>query len=217
MDDLGPIFHEADQVVFVNDHLARADLYHQVDGIYDEMANIAPSLNMSALLGVRMPVVGWVPDEDFLRPDPDGFFQRHLHLGVHPMVPFPKNDHSVRPGEWVDEQYLDYGPLFRTIRRKRWVLVADAVAVEEGDAKANVFRTNDGVVIPVTFGGDADEVTVVLGDIDDLSAGVDSCELRHPGADDWHAVDHVEETNDGRFALVVPLDRGCAVVRVRPA
>ena len=48
--------------------------------------------------------------------DPDAFFQRYLHLGVYPTAPYPGNNHSVNPCDFVDRQYLAYGPLLDVMR-----------------------------------------------------------------------------------------------------
>ena len=89
------MMHDAGKVVFVNNHTKRIDLLLDIDGIYDEFAMNGASLNLTALLGVSRPTLGWTNDEDSIRADPDGFFQRFLYMGVFPTVPFPGNDHSI--------------------------------------------------------------------------------------------------------------------------
>ena len=89
---LGPLMHNADKVIFVNNHIKRLELLGQVDGIYCEFCQTGPALNATGLLSVRRPALGWTDDEATVRADPDGFFQRHLHMGVYPTAPYPNNN-----------------------------------------------------------------------------------------------------------------------------
>ena len=86
---LGPMMHGSGKVIFVNNHDKRIDLLRQTDGFFDEFTYAGSPLNLTALMGIRRPVLGWTSEEKNLRPDPDAFFQRYLHLGVFPMAPFP--------------------------------------------------------------------------------------------------------------------------------
>ena len=75
------------------------------------------SLNTSALLCVRKPLMLWTDGPAALEPDPDGYFQRHLYLGGYPTAPYPGNNHCLKPGNARAEQfYLDYGPLLDAMR-----------------------------------------------------------------------------------------------------
>jgi hypothetical protein len=76
------------------------------------------------------------------------------------MAPFPGNDHSLEPGEWVDKQYTDYGPLLSAMAGKQWILEPHCVEVEKNLARANLFKVTEGYVIPVVFGKETDQVTV---------------------------------------------------------
>jgi hypothetical protein len=206
---LAPELHASGKVLFCNNHTKRVDLLRDVDGIFDEFTYMPTSLNTTSLLGLRKPMLGWTSKADDLRPDPDAYFQRHLHLGVFPMAPFPGNDHSIAPGEWVDRQYLDYGPLLDALRGKKWVLTPHAVTVEGDTAKANLFETPGGYVVPVTFGGTATEAVVTLRGI---RAG--GAKALTPGASEWVPV---KLTGQGELRLTVPLRRGCAIVRLETA
>ncbi len=211
---LGPLMHGAGKVIFCNKHIKRLEVLRQVDGIFDEFTYHPFSLNPCALLGIRKPVIGWVGGEDNLKPDPDAFFQRNLHLGVYPMAPFPGNDHSIQPSPWAEKWYLDYGPLLDAMRGKKWVLKPHVIEVEGGRAKANLFRVPAGWVIPVTFGGEAQTVTVIVRDPEVLH-GMVKCEALHPGSEDWAAVG--AERRGEVIRLRVPLVRGCAMVRTEKA
>ena len=94
---LGPKMHDADKVIFVNPIYSRLDLLRHVDGIYTEFGQDGRSLNSSALMGLRKPVLGWTYNETLRQPDPDAFMQRHLHLGVYPTAPYPWNNHWHHP------------------------------------------------------------------------------------------------------------------------
>ncbi len=82
--------------------------------------------------------------------------------GVFPMGPFPGNDHSLRPGEWVDKRYLDYGPHMTAMRGRKWMLEPHVIRVPDADARANIFDVPGGDVIPVVYAGDAGKAKVVL-------------------------------------------------------
>lgn len=211
MEHLGPLMHQAGKTVFVNNHVKRIDLLRHADGIYDEFTYTGAPLNLTALLALRKPALGWTDDEAALHPDPDGFFQRYLHLGVYPMAPFPGNDHSLRPGAWVDRQYLDYGPLLDAMRGKKWVLEPHCVESATPGVKVNLFQVPGGYALPVTCGGQLEVATVSLRNLPGL--GRLRAEALHPGTAKPLAV----STNfkDASLTVQVPLKRGCAMVLLR--
>ncbi len=211
LDRLGPMMHQAGKVIFVNNHDKRIDVLRQADGFFDEFTYGGPPLNLTALMGVRRPVLGWTAEEKNLRPDPDAFFQRYLHLGVFPMAPFPGNDHSLPPSGWVDRQYLDYGPLLGLLKGKRWVLEPHCVEAVGGQAKVNLFEVPGGWVVPVTFGPTEGTVTVTLRNVPDLNGNL-KAEAVYPGTD---KMESVTLTNAGvETRMAVRTKRGCAVVRI---
>ena len=206
MSKLAPEVHKAGKVLFCNNHTKRLDLLREVDGIFDEFTYAPASLNTTAFLGIRKSVLGWTADESNLHPDPDAYFQRHLYLGVYPMAPFPGNDHSLRPSDWVDRQYLDYGPLLETMRGKKWVLTPHAVSVADQSAKANLFEVPGGYVLPVAFGGQSTHVVVTV-----KGVRASAAEALHPGEERWVPL---SVPSAGELHLDVPLRRGCALVRL---
>jgi hypothetical protein len=207
-DRLGPMMHKADKVIFANTMTMRLELCRQLDGIYTEHGNTPGALNAAALMGIRKPVLAWTVNETLNEPDPDSFFQRHLHLGVFPSAPYPFNNHCINPDAKADRLYLDYGPLLDTLRGRKWVLTAHCVEAADQTIKVNLFRTPAGYVLPVTFGGRADVATVRLRNI----AGLDKLHAKalHPGVDAALTVPVVFK--DGVLELRVPLKRGCAMV-----
>jgi hypothetical protein len=210
---LAPILHEGGKVLFINQHVKRLETLLGADGIFDEHFDEPASLNGTALLGLTRPVVGWTWNAQSLKPDPDAFFQRHLHMGVFPMAPYPENDHSIQPDEWVDAQYLAYGPLLAAMRGRKWVLEADAVRVDSGQAKVNLFTTKAGLLVPVTFATGAPTVSIRLQGLSafDASAGV-RVDALLPGQSAPRTVAHRIE--GGRAVIAVPLERGCAMLRI---
>ncbi|MEI7902983.1 MAG: hypothetical protein WCK89_22295, partial [bacterium] len=208
---LGPLMHKAGKVVFVNNHSKRIDLLRHVDGIYDEFTYKAAALNLTALLTLRKPALGWIDNEGALKPDPDDFFQRFIYLGVYPMAPFPGNDHSLRPSAWVDQQYLDYGPLLDAMRGKKWVLEPHCAEVAEHAAKVNLFEVPGGYAMPVTFGGTNPVVKVSVRNVKGLKNA--TCEVLYPGAEKSETL--VTAYKDGVLELAVPLKRRCAMVCIR--
>lgn len=209
---LSPMMHDAGKVIFCNNHDKRLDVLRNTDGIFDEFTYAGAPLNLTAFLTLRKPALGWTSQESDLKPDPDGFFQKYLHLGVYPMAPFPGNDHSLLPSEWVDRQYLDYGALLDLMRGKKWVLAAHAAEVTRGRAKVNLFEVPDGYIVPVTFGGEAREVRVVLRGI---SRRFETAQVFHPGI--ARPTDIKVDSMGARLIMDVPLHRGCAMVRLRTA
>ena len=208
MNRLLPLMHDAGKVVFVNNHDKRLDTLMGIDGIFDEFTYNAAALNLTGLLSVARPASGWTSDESQIRPDPDWFFQRFLYMGVFPMAPFPGNDHSLPPSEWVDRQYLDYGPLMNAMRGRTWVLDPHAVEVGDGAAIANLFAVKGGWVAPIVFGGTKTNATVRL-----FVQGAMSMDALHPGSE--HPVAVSFRKQGAIYEVDVPLVRGCAMLRIR--
>ncbi len=216
MGKLGPLMHEAGKVIFINNCVCRIETMRHVDGIYAEWtgAGMAAYFNYSALLGMRKPVLVWTPDEKTLTSEgPDAYLQRCLYLGVYPTAPYPINNHCLRPSPLADAAYLDYGPLFDALRGKKWVLRPHAVEVAGQKAKANLFETPEGYVVPVTFADQAQSVRVTLRGLANVTPR-SICEARHPGGRQWMPIAPVVLSDNG-IRLEVPLKRGCAIVRLR--
>ena len=211
LDRLGPMMHASGKAIFVNNHDKRIDLLRQTDGFFDEFTYAGSPLNLTAVMGVRRPVLGWTSEEKNLRPDPDAFFQRYLHLGVFPMAPFPANDHSLRPGPWVDDQYLEYGPLLSALIGKKWVLEPHCVEVDGRKAKVNLFEVPGGWVVPVTFGPPNGMVTVILRNVQGIKGGLNAVAL-YPGSEAGVPV-VLTSSGDG-VRMAVGTQRGCALVKI---
>ena len=214
--EMGPMFHAAGKVIFVNAMINRTELLRHVDGIYHEFGHEPPDLNGAALQCLRKPCVAWTPNENALNPDPDAFLQRQLYLGVYPTAPLPANDHTICAGTWADRFYLDYGPLFDTLRGRRWLLAPHAFAIEGGTAKANLFEVPAGWLIPVILGQMSARVILYPEKLGTRFRGgkMPSCEALYPAETTWIPVPARLEA--GRLVMDVPLHRGCAVIRVTP-
>lgn len=211
-EQLGKMMHAAGKVIYVNPMFAHVGLLRHVDGIYDEFGDVPLSLNRSGLMGVRKPVMAWTRDAVAVRPAPDAYFQRHLHMGVYLTAPMPGNDHTILPAEDTDRYFLDYGPLLDALRGKRWVLRPHVIAVTGSKAKANLFEVPGGYVVPVTF-GEGERATVVLRGLPRLDGQEGfRVEVIHPGQTEWKAL---KAADDGEtLSLDVPLVRGCAIVKL---
>ena len=208
--ELGPMFHAADKVIFVNAMINRTELLRHVDGIYHEFGHLPADVNGAALQCVLKPCIAWTPDENTLKPDPDAYFQRHLHLGVFPTAPLPANDHTIAPSPWADQWYLDYGPLMDALRGRQWVLVSHCVEAVTPDVKVNLFQVPGGYAMPVTFGGKAESATVRLRHVSGL--GEVTCQALHPGAETPVPVSVSAAFAHDEWELRVPLQRGCAMI-----
>lgn len=211
MERLAPLMHQSGKVIYVNNHDKRIDLLKYTDGYFDEFTYGCSPLNLTALMGIRRPVMGWTDSEKDLQPDPDLFFQRYLHLGVYPMAPFPGNDHSLLPSEWVDQQYLDYGPLLQLLKGKKWVLEPNCIGVNDSSVKVNLFGCKDDWVIPITFGRDNQDVTIRIQRVKGINTSL-RAEVHHPGSEQ---TEHATLSGEGEtVTMVVTLKRGCAVVHL---
>ena len=211
MGRLGPLMHKAGKVIFVNNHTKRLDILRHADGIFDEFTYEASPLNTTALLCLRKPALGWTGKAQHLQPDPDKFFQKYLHMGVYPMAPYPGNDHALQPDPNVERYYLDYGPMLDSMRGKKWVLEPHCVEAAGGLAQVNLFEVPGGYVIPVTHGGQAESVEVVVRNVKGLTSKAD-CTALHPGSEQPASVRIAQD--GGAVRLTVPLKRGCAMVKI---
>ncbi|MCX6873493.1 MAG: hypothetical protein NTW21_06755 [Verrucomicrobia bacterium] len=205
---IGPVMHAKDKVIFVNCCLRghRLDYVREVDGFYDEYGDDGYALNGSCLLALRKPAVMWTHDAQRVGQSPDDYFQRHLHMGAFPSVPFPGNDHMILPDPKVDAYYLDYGPLLDAMRGKKWVLAPHCVESDVG--KVNLFEVPGGYALPVTFAGKEKVVTVRVRNIPGLKNA--KCEAIYPGIEKPAPLSG--KLRDGEMELTVPVVRGCAMV-----
>jgi hypothetical protein len=209
-DELGPLMHAADKVIFANTMTMRLELNRHLDGIYTEFGNNGGALNAVALMGVGKPVLGWTLNETLGQPNPDAFFQRHLYLGVFPTAPYPFNHHCITPEPRAEGFYRDYGPLLDAMRGRTWVLAAGCVKSLTPGVKVNLFAVPGGYALPVTFGGEAPSARVRLRHVKDLDAM--TCAARLPGVEAPAPV--AARFDRGELELQVPLRRGCAMVRL---
>lgn len=212
MSKIGPMMHEKKKAIFVNPvkYGHRLEWFKEVDGIYDEYGYKGYALNGSALIGLRKPVLTWTVDTNAIKPNPDRYFQRLLYMGAYPMAPFEGNDHSIRPGTWADQYYLDYGPLFSTIRDKKWVLSPNCVETSAPGTRVNLFQVPDGYVLPVIFNDNADVVTVFVRNIKGLESL--KCEVLLPGSKTRVPVE--ANLKNDVLEIKVPTRRGCAMVKL---
>jgi hypothetical protein len=206
---LGPRMHEAGKVIFVNPIYSRVDLLRQVDGIYTEYGQDGRSLNTSALMGIRKPVLGWTWNATLHEPDPDSVMQRHLHLGIYPTAPYPWNNHCITPEPAADKLYLDYGPLLDAMRGKKWMLAPHCVQCSTPGVKVNLFQVPGGYVLPVTF-GKGPTASIVLRNI----PAVDRARIEAVQPGEPATVPIGGRYHDGSLQITVPLKRGCAMVRI---
>lgn len=215
MKRLDLLMHINEKVIFVNPMTMRIDLFQYVDGFYSEHGESGPGLNSLAFVGMRKTAITWTCmwwyfPEYKLKPDPDRFFQRHLLMGVFPTAPFPFNNHALRPHPKTDQYYLDYGPLLKTLRGKKWVLAPRCIETTTKDVKVNLFETVNGFIAPITFGFGSTNAIVIIRNISSLK------KMRvtafFPGIED--SISPLVEWNDDVLVIDVPLLRGCAVLKL---
>ncbi len=211
MDKLGPLMHRADKVIFANTMVMRLELNRHLDGIYNEYGQQGGALNASALMGLRKPVLGWTWN-DTLQPDADVFFQQRLFLGIFPIAPYPNNNHCITNEPWADQQYLDYGSLLDAMRGKKWVLEPHCVEAITAGVSVNLFEVSaGGYALPVVaLGSGAKTATVRVRNLPNL--GQLRAEALYPGAGASSPL--AVKIQDGALELQVPLQRGCAMVKL---
>ena len=212
IEPLAKKFHGANKVIYVNNHNKRIDALRYIDGIYDEFTYAGAPANLTALLCLRKPAMAWTASPENLKPDPDAFFQRHLYLGMFPTAPIPHNDHALTPNAEIEPFYFDYAPLLETLRGKKWVLTPHVLTVNDRKAKANIFETPQGYVIPVVFAGEHEQVELILRNLGDMNEKTEISVL-YPGEES------VKTTLTGRFNaqtgefhIDVPMQRQCGML-----
>ena len=213
MEQLGPLFHKSQKVIFCNPLCRRTDLMEQIDGIYDEFGYLPTSLNLCAQMALFKPIIAWTASKDNLFPDPDAYFQRHLYLGAFLTVPFPGNDHCITTDTLSERYYLDYGKLLDAIKGREWVLYPHVLEVEDEVAKANIFKVNGKFIIPVVFGGNKNNVRVIIKL--PSSAFLNQrhiIKVLYPGEKNWQTLKINKYTDVIR--LTVQLKRGCALISI---
>lgn len=143
MSEVSPILVERDKLFSTNTcngprlHEFRfSDLF-----ITEQSAHSYSTSCVNSWLGLRKPGVMWTiststTDCPHGQECSDRFFQRLLHLGLFPMPPMPSADHSLQNGSLTTrKQFLIYGPLFKMLRGREWVLRPHAVSIRmQGDA-----------------------------------------------------------------------------------
>lgn len=211
MDKFSKLVHDNDKVIFVNNHTKRIDLLKHADGIFDEFTNGETPLNTTAFTTLKKPFLGWTPSSGDVKADgADNFFQKYLYMGAFPMCPFPGNDHSIRPDDWTDSLYLDYGGLMKQMNEREWVLEEKPVNVTSKDAKANIFKVRDRYVVPVVFAKNS-EVTIEVGTLV-RTKGTWSVTVIYPGIKQTLCLDNIDVITDEVPKLTLPIIRGCAMV-----
>ena len=212
MEPYSKLVHDADKVIFVNNHTKRIDLLKHVDGIFDEFTNAESPLNLTAFLTLKMPFLGWTPSVGDIKVDgADNFFQKYLYMGAFPMCPFPGNDHSIRPDEWGDEQYLDYGALMKLLNEREWVLENNPVKVISKDAKANIFKVGESYIIPVVF-AKSEKITIEIGAL--KKGGKWNVNVLYPGEKTPSKYTTIENKKGKVPVIEVPVSRGCVVLQI---
>ncbi|CAZ94406.1 hypothetical protein [Zobellia galactanivorans] len=211
MEKLHPIFHDADKVIYVNNHVKRIEQLKYVDGIFDEFTYSGSALNAIAFLGNQKPTLGWMSTDKQLLPDPDQVIQKFIYMGVFPMAPFPGNDHSMRPSDLADKVYLDYGPLFDQMRGKKWVFEPHVIAITKGEAKVNLFKTDGGYSIPVMYAGEGEAVEVTVRKEDLVKEGL-KVVAYYPGDEQPTVLETSVEA--GELKIKTPIKRSCAMIKI---
>lgn len=204
MEELSRTVHNYNKVIYLNNHVKRLDLLKEIDGIFDEFGSNDISINLSALLSTQTPCMGWLSEDSYiLNNQPDGYFQRYLYLGMHPMVPIIGNDHALTHSE-KESYFKDYGALFELMRGRKWILTPDCIEVE--DAKANLFSIPTGFMVPVVLGK---KETANL-QLSYQALSNKKLTLLYPGGQ----MKEYKNTADqnGLLTINVPLIRGCCIL-----
>jgi len=213
MEEIGPVMHTAHKVIFCNPLDRRIDLMAHIDGIYDEFGYVPSSLNLCAQIAFLKPIIAWTASKENLQPDPDAYFQRHLYLGAFLTVPYPGNDHCIDPDTWAEKYYTDYGMLLMALKGREWVMAPHVIDVENDAAKANVFKVNGKIIVPIVLGGVNRQASVILR-LPPSELGTKSLTIKvlYPGETKWTTLETIKFAKEIR--LTVPLKRGCALLNI---
>lgn len=203
--------HEADKVVYANPLVKRIDAMRFIDGIYDEYGDYPHVLNLSAFLSVLKPAIAWARSIDTIRPDPDAYFQRLLHLGIFPTAPLPGSDHTIGADPWVMQQYLDYGSLLVEMKGKSWLLEPGVVSVSGNVASVNIFKVPRGYLIPITFAKNESSVPLTIQGLPRNGQRLKRSVVFHPGASAPAVIDGTR-SRGSELQFNVPIHRGCALL-----
>lgn len=204
-------FHKAGKVVYANDHNHRLDLMKDVDGFYDEAAHLGTSLNNTAFLAIRKPFVAWTASAKTLGKNPDDYFQTLLYMGAFPTAPVTGNDHTIVPDSVTDNYYLQYGPLLDLMRGKKWVLEPHIICIVDEVAKANLFKTTKGVVMPVVFATSENPVKISILKCADIGK-ITAASAIFPGKDQELKLKITERKNS--YELLVPVGKRGVMVKL---
>ena len=210
--------------------LCRIDLAGVFDGGFSEGA----ALNAVAWLGLRRPSILWTYSLDHhSSASLDAFFQQHLLMRVFPMAPMPANDHSINPtNPLVQQAYMDYAPAFLALRGVEWVLdvprpIAALPAVP--GQLTTVFRARGtrehpaapGQLLAVhVYGGAAAATSLRLVGAALFAPSVAAVHAFAlvPGAGQaWESLGLLPVVDGAVSAPSVPMQRGCALLRLTPA
>lgn len=203
--------HQANKVLFVNNHTKRLDLLQGVDGIFDEFTYSGAALNLTAFLCLSKTALGWTDNAGTIRRlGGDRFFQKYLYMGVFPMCPFPMNDHSITTSMDMDQYYLDYGPLLSLLKGKEWVLEPGLVSINNKAANYNLFKVQEGYAIPIVYGQEK-QVTLTIKEDQRWGKRL-RCLAYYPGEASPIAVTVKRKGKD--YQLTIPLKRNCALVMI---
>lgn len=210
MAELGPLMHRNNKVIFCNPLYRRMDLMKEIDGIYDEYGNFPHSLNLCAQMAMFKPVIAWTTAKTDFKPNPDAYFQHHLYMGAFLTVPFPGNDHTITPDSSIEKFYLDYGPMLNAIKGRQWILSPGIIEVKDENAKANIFKVDNKIIIPVVHGKSTSIKLAVRLPYDLLAKKKILVKILYPGENKWKKISI--ENYEEEMELIVPLQRDCAML-----
>lgn len=210
LDTLGPMMHNAGKSILVNNHHKRIDLLNHVDGIFDEFTYASSPLNLTALLCVQKPALGWTDSPGNITGEGiHNFFQKYLYMGVYPMAPYPGNDHALGADPKIEALYMQYAPLLAGMKNRSWVLQSNVVSVKDEKALANIFATPTGYAIPVVYASkETKEVELTLRNID--AGKIASFVAYHPGKEEPVPIKFVKGKRS--ISIRVPVENACAMV-----
>jgi hypothetical protein len=133
-------------------------------------------------------------------------------LGAFLTVPFPGNDHTINPDSVIEKYYLDYGPLLNEIKGREWVLIPEVIEVVDNTAKANIFTVNGNLIIPVIHGKEKNATVIVRLPDTFFTNKKFEVQALYPGKKEWEKISKLKYANE--IKLLVPLQRGCALVKI---
>jgi hypothetical protein len=195
------------------------------DGIFTELNN----LDAYGFLGINSTAIMWTTEESFRgKGGADYYFQRLIRMNVFPLAPFPQNDHATAYTQANIAVHIPYGELFKALVGTTWLLEAEPISlipsVVTVGMQTNAFFKGSVYTYPIVLGPQNAppyqnmtspgpvQAVVSVPSAEAAKKGAPSWSVLHPSGT-WQSIAAAPVPVKGKYTVVVPLVRGCALLR----